>query len=104
MGKDWRHGDKNRDKVRKFNKDEHRKQKHEKAALRAVDVDKLLEVEDEAGNTFYTTNANVFNDEQEKLTIEESTRMIDEREFLREINAYDPDDFEEYQKKLREKK
>jgi len=81
MGKDWRHGNKNRDKVRKFNKDEHRKQKHEKAALRSVDVDQLLDVEDEAGNTFFSTDIDKKEENRSLFPI----GCENEKDFLREI-------------------
>lgn len=52
--KDNKYKDYRSDKARKFNRDEKRKKKHERDALRAGDIEKLINVETETGNTFYS--------------------------------------------------
>lgn len=43
------------DRAKEFNRDEKRKQKHERDALRSGDIERLVNVEDETGNTFFST-------------------------------------------------
>lgn len=81
------------DRAKEFNRDERRKQKHERDALRSGNVDRLIDIEDESGNTFYTADGI---DYQLNRSLWPSG-CTSEKEFEREINASNILDFEEWQ-------
>jgi hypothetical protein len=93
--KDNKYKDYRSDKARKFNKDEKRKQKHERDALRSGNVEKLVDVEDETGNTFYSTG----------IIEKESNKDLwprgcpNEEAFEREIDAFDRSEYEHWLEK-----
>lgn len=92
--KDNRYKSYRSDKAKGFNKDERRKQKHERDALRSNNIERLIDVEDESGNTFYSTDGI---DRQENRSLWPNG-CTSEEEFANEIDAYDHSEFEEWLK------